>query len=62
MLALDLGRVIAGGTPHEVVNHPAVVASYLGTSEDAIQRSGQAGAAAHEREEELLHLAERDRP
>jgi ABC-type branched-subunit amino acid transport system ATPase component len=31
MLALDLGRVIAAGTPAAVVEHPDVVASYLGT-------------------------------
>ena len=30
MLALDLGQVIAEGTPDEVIAHPAVVASYLG--------------------------------
>ena len=40
MLALDLGRVIAEGTPAEVVSHPVVVASYLGTDQVAIQRSG----------------------
>ena len=30
MLALDLGKVIAEGTPAEVIAHPLVVASYLG--------------------------------
>ncbi|HYZ99405.1 MAG TPA: ATP-binding cassette domain-containing protein, partial [Acidimicrobiales bacterium] len=40
MIALDLGRVVAEGTPAEVVEHPAVVASYLGTDETAIARSG----------------------
>jgi branched-chain amino acid transport system ATP-binding protein len=40
MIALDLGRVVAEGTPAEVVEHPAVVASYLGTDESAISRSG----------------------
>jgi branched-chain amino acid transport system ATP-binding protein len=40
MIALDLGRVVAEGTPTEVVEHPAVVASYLGTDEAAITRSG----------------------
>ncbi|HEX6418298.1 MAG TPA: ATP-binding cassette domain-containing protein, partial [Acidimicrobiales bacterium] len=40
MIALDLGRVVAEGTPAEVVEHPAVVASYLGTDEAAITRSG----------------------
>jgi ABC-type branched-subunit amino acid transport system ATPase component/MFS family permease len=40
MIALDLGRVVAEGTPTEVIEHPAVVASYLGTDESAITRSG----------------------
>ena len=31
MLALDSGRVIASGTPHEVTSDPLVVASYLGS-------------------------------
>jgi branched-chain amino acid transport system ATP-binding protein len=40
MLALDLGRTVVDGAPDEVVDHPAVVASYLGTSDTAIARSG----------------------
>ena len=32
------------GDPAEVVSHPTVVESYLGTSETAIARSGTAGA------------------
>ena len=40
MIALDLGTVVTDGPPDEVVNHPQVVASYLGTSEDVIHRSG----------------------
>ncbi|HET7310008.1 MAG TPA: MFS transporter [Mycobacteriales bacterium] len=40
MLALDQGRVIATGTPAEVLEAPAVVASYLGTDRAAIERSG----------------------
>jgi ABC-type branched-subunit amino acid transport system ATPase component/MFS family permease len=40
MIALDLGRLVAEGTAAEVVEHPAVVASYLGTDEAAIVRSG----------------------
>lgn len=40
MVGMDLGRVIAVGTPTEVVNDPVVVASYLGDNEAAIARSG----------------------
>jgi ABC-type branched-subunit amino acid transport system ATPase component len=38
--ALESGRVIAEGTPDVVRNDPKVVASYLGTDEAAINRSG----------------------
>jgi branched-chain amino acid transport system ATP-binding protein len=40
MIAMDLGRVIAEGTPQEVVHDPRVIASYLGDDEAAIARSG----------------------
>jgi ABC-type branched-subunit amino acid transport system ATPase component/predicted MFS family arabinose efflux permease len=40
MIALDLGEVIADGTPADVVRHPAVIASYLGTTESTVARSG----------------------
>jgi ABC-type branched-subunit amino acid transport system ATPase component len=40
MIALDLGAVITTGSATEVINHPAVVASYLGGSEAAVARSG----------------------
>ena len=36
---LEAGAVIAEGSPDEVRNNPAVIASYLGTDERAIQRS-----------------------
>jgi len=37
---LEAGMVIAEGTPTQVRNDPAVISSYLGTDERAIQRSG----------------------
>jgi ABC-type branched-subunit amino acid transport system ATPase component/predicted MFS family arabinose efflux permease len=40
MIALELGTVVAQGPPHDVVNNPIVVASYLGTDEAAVNRSG----------------------
>ena len=40
MVALELGRVIVRGTPRQVLEHPRVVESYLGTEERVIQRSG----------------------
>ena len=30
LIAMDLGRVIAEGSPGEVLDHPAVIESYLG--------------------------------
>jgi ABC-type branched-subunit amino acid transport system ATPase component len=38
--ALETGRVIAAGSPGEVVTHPEVVFSYLGDDPAAISRSG----------------------
>jgi branched-chain amino acid transport system ATP-binding protein len=43
LVALDQGRVIAEGIPEEVLAHPVVIESYLGTSSAAIARSGQGG-------------------
>jgi len=40
LLALDQGRVIMTGPPADVLAHPDVVESYLGTSGAAIARSG----------------------
>lgn len=40
MIALEVGQVIASGTPHEVQNDPAVVDSYLGPNAVAVARSG----------------------
>jgi ABC-type branched-subunit amino acid transport system ATPase component/ABC-type branched-subunit amino acid transport system permease subunit len=46
LLALELGQVIAEGTPAEVVRNPRVIASYLGEDEAAVARSGARGALA----------------
>ncbi len=40
LLALEQGRVIASGPPSDVLEHPDVIESYLGTSGAAIARSG----------------------
>ncbi|HVX16763.1 MAG TPA: ATP-binding cassette domain-containing protein [Acidimicrobiales bacterium] len=50
MVALELGAVIAEGPPAEVLEHPAVIESYLGTSEVAIARSGSRAVAGDEAE------------
>ena len=42
--AMDSGVVIAEGTPAEVRADPLVVASYLGTSDSAIDRAGPVAA------------------
>jgi ABC-type branched-subunit amino acid transport system ATPase component len=41
ILALDLGRTVTSGPPAEVLADPRVVASYLGTNEATIARSGR---------------------
>jgi len=40
MVCLHLGRVIASGSPQAVLNNPEVVASYLGSDETTVKRSG----------------------
>jgi ABC-type branched-subunit amino acid transport system ATPase component len=47
--AMDVGRVIAVGTPEEIRANPLVVSSYLGTDERAIGRSGRKGRAVRSR-------------
>ena len=40
LVAMELGTVLVEGPPAEVLEHPLVVASYLGTDAAAINRSG----------------------
>ena len=40
IMALELGEVVTRGTPDEVMHDPRVIASYLGTNEAVIGRSG----------------------
>jgi branched-chain amino acid transport system ATP-binding protein len=46
ILALDLGRTVTSGPPAQVLADPRVVASYLGTNEATIARSGRSGGPA----------------
>jgi ABC-type branched-subunit amino acid transport system ATPase component len=34
LVAMDLGRIVADGPPGDVVRHPDVVRSYLGSAAD----------------------------
>ena len=49
MVALDLGRVVTVGTPKEVLVHPQVVESYLGTSADQLPGSARAASSGPRR-------------
>ena len=46
LVALDQGAVVAVGTPAEVLDHPDVVASYLGTGSSTLQRSDHVAGGA----------------
>jgi ABC-type branched-subunit amino acid transport system ATPase component len=46
LLALELGAVVAIGTPEDVIHDPRVVASYLGSDVATINRSGELPVSA----------------
>jgi ABC-type branched-subunit amino acid transport system ATPase component len=48
LLALETGAVLMMGTPKEVIEDPRLVASYLGTDQAAISRSGAVAKAPTE--------------
>jgi branched-chain amino acid transport system ATP-binding protein len=41
LVCMDLGRIIARGKPNDVLTNPDVIASYLGTDQTTIARSGE---------------------
>lgn len=45
IIAMDTGKVIAQGTPAEVISNPLVLESYLGGSGVAVERSGAVAAS-----------------
>ena len=49
IIALELGQKIAQGSAADVVRDPRVVASYLGTSDEVISRSGTAASGRRRR-------------
>ena len=59
MLALELGGVIAEGTPAAVIADPRVVSSYLGGDLAVIQRSGAVGTTTPRRRRAPLKGASR---
>jgi branched-chain amino acid transport system ATP-binding protein len=40
LIAMETGKILLRGTPDEVLNDERVVQSYLGTTEEAVRRSG----------------------
>jgi branched-chain amino acid transport system ATP-binding protein len=48
LVAMDQGRIVTTGTPAEVLDHPEVIASYLGTGTTARERSGPLATSSSE--------------
>ena len=62
IIACDLGRVVVEGDWELVRNHPHVVASYLGSTREVIERSGPSQVRAPPKlPREHVHDADRDR-
>jgi ABC-type glutathione transport system ATPase component len=60
LYALESGAVLASGPTADVLHDPRVIASYLGTDEAAIRRSGAlAPSARRTRRREPLRAASR---
>ena len=61
LVALELGAVVAIGTPQEVVTNARVVEGYLGSNEATIMRSGS-GSGKSDATEELPATRRRRTP
>jgi ABC-type branched-subunit amino acid transport system ATPase component/branched-subunit amino acid ABC-type transport system permease component len=59
LVALELGAVIATGTPDEVIHDPQVVEGYLGGTEEIIRRSGDVEGKGKRRRSEPIKAAGR---
>jgi ABC-type branched-subunit amino acid transport system ATPase component len=47
IIAMETGSVLTSGAPDEVIHHPDVIASYLGTDRRAMERSGAGATKLH---------------
>ncbi len=45
VIAMDFGRIIASGTPGEIVRHPRVIEAYIGRAAENLTSGGAHGAA-----------------
>lgn len=62
LVAMELGGVVADGDPSEVIQNDRVIASYLGTDEAAISRSGSSGTDASTKAGAAKPTARKRRP